>query len=89
MKRDAYGILAVIHSCDAGPPECDEVHFDGWYYGCPNAVDDVFRLFKQRYPEADVFVIKMEKSEWRQLVAEQVSNLVLDRHMARCEATGT
>jgi hypothetical protein len=73
--QNSYGIMAIIH-IPGVTPECDETHFDGWYSGCPGIVQGIFELFKKRYPGADVFVVKQEKSEWRQCQARVSGDII-------------
>jgi hypothetical protein len=91
MKSRSYGIIAITHihgvSC-----ECDEVHFDGWYSNCPSVIQEMFELFKKRYPEADVFIVEQKQAEWRMLETlrrREVLAQIMDDFAARREATGT
>src|SRR5262249_22046976 len=78
--------MAVIHiSCAS--PECAETPFDGWYFDCPDTIEEIFEIFKKRYPEADVFIVKREASAWRQMhksLPDGIYDKLLDTHNARC-----
>lgn len=67
------------------PCDCDEAHFDGWYIYRKHA-EEIFELFKQRYPEFNVSLVQRVRVEWREmrrvLTAEQKAK-ILDRHRAR------
>jgi hypothetical protein len=80
----AYGILAVIPTAGL-PCDCDEAHFDGWYLYRKDA-EEIFKLFKQRYPEFNVFIVEQLRAEWREmerrLSAEQIAK-ILEEHSAR------
>jgi hypothetical protein len=60
-----------------------EVFFDGWYLYRKHA-EEIFELFKKRYPHANVFIVKQLKTEWR-----GKQNARLETHRATCAATGT
>jgi hypothetical protein len=87
---EAYGIMAIIHYPGVSP-ECDEAHFDGWYSNIADAAD-IFELFKQRYPRADVFIVNQEQAEWRQCqmrLPQEIIQQIREAHEARCTRTGT
>ncbi len=80
----AYGVLAVIPTAGL-PCDCDECHFDGWYLR-RNIAEEIFELFKERYPEFNVFIVQQLRADWRQmqrcLSAEQKAQ-ILEGHRAR------
>lgn len=89
-KIAAYGIMAIIHIPSVSP-ECDEAHFDGWYRDVEDAAE-IFELFKQRYPGADVFIVKQDRAEWRQCqarITDDVIRQIQETHEMRCRQTGT
>jgi len=89
MKAKAYGIIAIIHLPGVAP-ECDEAHCDGWYSDKQDA-QDVFELFKKRYPEADVFIVEQTQAAWRMLDTSAPADVlaqIRDNFEARGEATG-
>ena len=54
--------------------------------------EEVFRLFKKRYPGVDVFIIEQVSSAWRGMEVRMPDSAhaeILERHTARCDATGT
>jgi hypothetical protein len=89
-NRKAYGVMAR-NQLQGVPPELDEVHFDGWYAVRGHA-EEVFELFKKRYPHADVFIVDQLKAEWRGkhvCLPEDLRKASLETHRATCRATGT
>jgi hypothetical protein len=81
----AYGIMAV-HTLQGLPSDCDEVFFDGWYLYRKHA-EEIFELFKKRYPHANVFIVEQLKAEWRGKHArlpDDVRNARLETHRATC-----
>jgi hypothetical protein len=90
MPHCKYGVIARIQFQGVSP-ELDECHLDGWYAVRGHA-EEVFELFKKRYPHADVFVVEQIEAEWRGMhekLPDATLQAIRENHRGRCKATGT
>lgn len=80
-----------MHTVKVCRQRCDEAHFDGWYASLVDA-NEIFELFKQRYPLADVFIVTKKKAKFREITipqSEDVIAAIIEQHENQCRSTST